>query len=419
MRQNYWLTYSILIHLLFHFLLLIGCGGGGVSSSNNPNGNTPQPLIPNTIQLPDYIPNLIITSPKNKFHTLSKTIKVEGQVENVTTLTLNGLAISITNNSFSHNFNLKNGKNELVFSALSPKGKSVTLKKTVYLGVYNIITLDLTSSLVYSTVSTLNNMPEIFSYNTELFQSQQISEGSQFTINKEPTLCPSKVAFISIDFLNSTNNSITNNNDPEIGFKNPALSPDCTKIAFSSNILDKTNWDIYTLEIKNPSNLQRISATPFNEDSPSWSSSGKKISFHSTLSNGISEIYIADIEKDPIVLQKIHSSSYHELNPDWAPTKDEIAFQVNSIATALSRSLSQPQSPNMEYNYSNIVKFNLSDNKPFSFTTGENNFVKPKWNKDGTKIGYINNKNGKICYRRVDNNKNEECFNIYADSFDW
>lgn len=425
-KTNYKKIYTIIKQfyilplMLFCFCFFIGCGGGGGSGTNINN----QSHNNTTIQPPDYIPNLIINSPKKKFYTLNNTIKVEGEVdENIAFLTLNGTRITITNNSFSLDYKLQNGKNDLVFDAYISEGKRITLKKTLYFGIYNIIVLNLKTSLVYSAISPLNNIPQVFSYDIDSSLSEQISFGSQFVINKEPSLCSSKVAFISIDFLGSSNNSVTNNHDPEIGYKNPALSPDCTKIAFSSNILEKTNWDIYILDLQNPigpSSIKRITSTPNNEDSPSWSSSGKKISFHSTSNNGTSEIYIIDLEKKPLVMKKILSSTYPALNPDWAPNKDEILFQIQSPADGLFRSLSQLPEPDTSFNYNNLAKINLFDNKISPITTDKNNFIKPKWNKDGTMVGYINNnRNGKICYRKVENINDEECFPISAISFDW
>jgi Tol biopolymer transport system component len=75
----------------------------------------------------------------------------------------------------------------------------------------------------------------------------------------------------------------------------PTFSPDGSKIAFVSNRdengLPSPNYDIYTMEVNNPSAVARLTTSPASESRPNFSPDGSRIAFR-TDRDGNGEIYV-------------------------------------------------------------------------------------------------------------------------------
>ena len=101
----------------------------------------------------------------------------------------------------------------------------------------------------------------------------------------------------------------------------PALSPDGTRLAFSSN--RSGVWDIYILNLTN-GQLQRFTETKQYEAHPSWSPDGNWLAFEAYQENNL-EIILQELdgENAPINLTN-HPGSDH--SPSWSSEGRKVSF---------------------------------------------------------------------------------------------
>jgi len=102
----------------------------------------------------------------------------------------------------------------------------------------------------------------------------------------------------------------------------PAVSPDGTKIVFTSN--RDGQWDIYMLDLKADS-LTRITQMKTFDSSPSWSPDGQYIVYQTVNGENLDLIVqsITDLTSPPIQLT---ASSGNNYDPAWSPDGRQIAF---------------------------------------------------------------------------------------------
>ncbi|HEX7556280.1 MAG TPA: hypothetical protein VF338_06625, partial [Leptolinea sp.] len=104
----------------------------------------------------------------------------------------------------------------------------------------------------------------------------------------------------------------------------PAVSPDGTKIAFSSN--RGGFWDIYVLDIKT-SQLSQLTKTLEFDGSPSWSPDGQWLAYE-TYAKGNLDIFLLEVahpENKPVILTDGPATDF---SPRWMPggSGRQIAF---------------------------------------------------------------------------------------------
>lgn len=104
----------------------------------------------------------------------------------------------------------------------------------------------------------------------------------------------------------------------------PAVSPDGTRIAFSSR--RNGFWDLFIFDLQTWSFVQ-ITSTPEYEGSPTWSPDGQWIAYES-YANGNMDIFLLEVphpEKAPLQLTDDPSTDH---SPDWMPGENgrQIAF---------------------------------------------------------------------------------------------
>jgi len=108
----------------------------------------------------------------------------------------------------------------------------------------------------------------------------------------------------------------------------PRLSPDGTKIAFSSTI--NNNTDIYTLDIAS-GQVTRITDAQGKDSSPSWSPNGQQIAFES-FRDGNLEIYM--VNADGSNPTRLTNDPAGDSNPVWSPVANEIVFASNRFGNS-------------------------------------------------------------------------------------
>jgi TolB protein len=103
--------------------------------------------------------------------------------------------------------------------------------------------------------------------------------------------------------------------------RNPAWSPDGTRLAFASN--RDGNWELYLWSTADGS-ITRLTADPAYDGAPAWSPDGTHLAFES-YRDGNLEIYLLDLGADsaPVRLTENQAGDYA---PAWSPDGRYVAF---------------------------------------------------------------------------------------------
>ena len=143
----------------------------------------------------------------------------------------------------------------------------------------------------------------------------------------------------------------------------PRLSPDGTRVAFSSTVGDNT--DIYVLDIASRM-ISRVTDALEKDSSPSWSPNGQQIAFES-FRDGNLEIYV--INADGSNPTRLTNDPAGDSNPVWSPVSNDIVFVSNR--------------------FGNSDLFLLSPSGTVStLTTSPNPDNTPAWSPDGRFIAF-------------------------------
>lgn len=108
--------------------------------------------------------------------------------------------------------------------------------------------------------------------------------------------------------------------------RDPALSPDGTRLAYASNL--DGNWEIYIYDLRqfgDPSQPQRMTFNLAFEAAPVWSPDGSYLAYE-TYQNGNLDIYVLPITNTQQSLEPVTTDSTGEFSPAWSPLGREIAY---------------------------------------------------------------------------------------------
>jgi len=159
----------------------------------------------------------------------------------------------------------------------------------------------------------------------------------------------------------------------------PSFSPSGKKLAFCSTI-EEGNSEIYVAD----SNGEKIKRLTFNQaidTSPSWSPTSREIAFTSDR-GGTPQIYIMDAEGSN-VRRVSFGGNYHDA-PAWSPTGDRIAYvsRVDQIF--------------------DIYILNLRTNQIVKLTESYARNESPCWSPDGRHLVFSSNRTGIIQLYSID-----------------
>jgi TolB protein len=147
----------------------------------------------------------------------------------------------------------------------------------------------------------------------------------------------------------------------------PAVSPDGTKVAFTSYVRSQPEILIHSLETSR--RLPFFNQNASMNATPSFTPDGRQIVFSSTLAGGYAQIYIADANGSN--LKRLTFSRFVEVEPKVNPkTGNEVVFVSGR---------SGPQQ---------IYKMNIEGTDIVRLTTGEGEASNPAWNPDGQHIAF-------------------------------
>ncbi|MCP4723508.1 MAG: DUF5050 domain-containing protein [bacterium] len=111
---------------------------------------------------------------------------------------------------------------------------------------------------------------------------------------------------------------LTSNNTEYYSIANeeecPSWSPDGRRITFS--VTANSNWEVFSMN-SDGSDLINLTNNNVRDHSPSWSPDGSKIVYFSNLSGSTTELYIMD--PDGSNKQRITYNSGDDFFPDWSP----------------------------------------------------------------------------------------------------
>jgi dipeptidyl aminopeptidase/acylaminoacyl peptidase len=151
----------------------------------------------------------------------------------------------------------------------------------------------------------------------------------------------------------------------------PAVSPDGTQVAFTSN--RSGNWDIWLISIDGGSPIQ-VTRDRADDVHPTWSPDGRKLAFSSLpVSGGQWALWIVDV-KTGSTRQFIG----YGLFPEWSPVGDTILFQRARERGSRWFSVWTLTLVGGEPRYPTEVA---------SSATGA--VILPSWSPDGTRIAYV------------------------------
>jgi Tol biopolymer transport system component/outer membrane biosynthesis protein TonB len=151
----------------------------------------------------------------------------------------------------------------------------------------------------------------------------------------------------------------------------PALSPDKSKVAFSST--RDGNLEIYSMNA-NGTGVTRLTNNGAQETSPTWSPDGQKLTFVSNR-DGNYEIYVMNANGTGVT--RLTNNSAFDANPAWSPNGLKIAFTSDRDGDYEIHTMNAS-------NGSGVVKL----------TSNSADEAFPTWSPDGLKIAFTSTRDG-------------------------
>ncbi|PIE34360.1 Tol-Pal system beta propeller repeat protein TolB [candidate division KSB3 bacterium] len=152
----------------------------------------------------------------------------------------------------------------------------------------------------------------------------------------------------------------------------PAVSPDGTRVAYTSYIDNNPDLYVLSLETLKPERIAMFAGLNFSAD---WAPDNQTLAV--TLSkDGNPELYLLDSFSQDIV--RLTENSWNDLSPAWSPDGQEIVYTADNIGA--------PQLYIMEHSGQNVRRLTFS---------GSYN-VSPAWSPTGEEIAFSSSMDGQF-----------------------
>lgn len=151
----------------------------------------------------------------------------------------------------------------------------------------------------------------------------------------------------------------------------PAISPDGTRIAFSSNRLDG-NFEIFVMDIDG-SDVVRVTESPGNDGHPAWSPDSTRLVFRSDR-NGNEDLFVIDLVSG--ALTQLTDDPELEAGPDWSPDGSRIVYQ--GVVDGLRQ----------------LFTVAPDGSDPVRLTDSGSNDTRPTWSPDGAFVAFESDRTG-------------------------
>lgn len=198
-----------------------------------------------------------------------------------------------------------------------------------------------------------NGYTHLFAYQPDILPFTRLTEGNWDDI--QPALSPdgTRVAFSSRRFgrwdifiLNFTNGATTQVTDTQAYAGAPTWSPDGLWLAFESYA--DGNLEIYIIPIDGTLDPIRLTIDGAADFAPSWSPEGRLVAFTSNR-HGANDIWIAnlDVSGDARFINFTRNPSLAQSFPAWSPDGSQLAWssQQGGVEELYAKSWESPDSP--------------------------------------------------------------------------
>jgi TolB protein len=111
--------------------------------------------------------------------------------------------------------------------------------------------------------------------------------------------------------------------DPAFIFAAPSVSPDGKRIAFTSDIRETNNFDVYVIG-RDGTGLRRLTTQAGVDAEPDWSPDGRSIAFNSDR-DGDAELYVMRPDGRRVT-QVTRNEDVRDIQPDWSPDGSRFAY---------------------------------------------------------------------------------------------
>lgn len=252
---------------------------------------------------------------------------------------------------------------------------------------------------------------EIYLINSDGSGLTQLTHSESGAYNYQPALSPdgTRVAFSSyqsgkseISVVNSDGSGLRSVTLNPVSYDSePAWSPDGNTLAyvrgFDPTIDGIANFtscvsEIYLVVVDDPNETSSTNLTRgMGGTDPAWSRDGTRLAFASN-QDGNFDIYIYTFETDKF--DQLTQTVADEVEPAWSPTSQEIAYSSGYVRASFDCGFAHTGVVHPPYESGSDIYRMLADGSDQRRVTETENNFEPTWSPDGTSLAFVSFRTG-------------------------